>query len=109
MRLKLVSMALAVSAAMFFAHLSTIEHRNRRCKRPDQPKTLAHLLKYDSILAILNLTFKLTATLLSLTARSKALRRRPGSVDWESLGVQLLWNQLPFTDATDAKKHLAAP
>src|ERR1700676_4418572 len=73
------------------------------------PKTLAHLLKYDSILA--NLPNKISASADSIHIDDKAIKvfkeRDPGVVPWDSVGGQVIVESTGhFTDANDAKKHL---
>jgi glyceraldehyde 3-phosphate dehydrogenase len=73
------------------------------------PKTLAHLLKYDSILG--NLSHKITATADSIDIDGKKIRvfaeKDPAKLDWESVGAQVIVESTGrFTDAADAKKHL---
>src|SRR5580704_15504765 len=73
------------------------------------PKTLAHLLKYDSILG--NLPHKITAGADSITIGDKTIKvfkeRDPGALPWDSVGAQVVIESTGhFTDATDAKKHL---
>jgi glyceraldehyde 3-phosphate dehydrogenase len=73
------------------------------------PKTLAHLLKYDSILG--NLPNKITAGADSITIDGKTLKvfkeRDPGNLPWESVGAQIVLESTGhFTDANDAKKHM---
>jgi glyceraldehyde 3-phosphate dehydrogenase len=73
------------------------------------PKTLAHLLKYDSILG--NLPNKITAGEDSITVDGKTIKvfkeKDPGSLAWGSVGAQVVVESTGrFTDATDAKKHL---
>jgi glyceraldehyde 3-phosphate dehydrogenase len=73
------------------------------------PKTLAHLLKYDSILG--NLPNKITAGADSITIDGKTLKvfkeRDPGNLPWESVGAQVVLESTGhFTDANDAKKHM---
>src|ERR1700685_2711011 len=73
------------------------------------PKTLAHLLKYDSILG--NLPNKISATADSISIDNKNIRvfkeRDPGALPWESVGAQVVIESTGhFTDANDAKKHL---
>src|SRR3954449_5560931 len=72
-------------------------------------KTLAHLLKYDSILG--NLSHKITATADSIDIDGKKIRvfaeKDPAKLDWESVGAQVIVESTGrFTDAADAKKHL---
>ena len=73
------------------------------------PKTLAHLLKYDSILG--NLPHKITAGSDSISIDGKVIRvfkeRDPAALPWESVGAQVVIESTGhFTDAVDAKKHL---
>ena len=76
------------------------------------PKTLAHLLKYDSILG--NLPNKISAGTDSITMDNKTIRvfkeRDPGALPWDSVGAQVVIESTGhFTDANDAKKHLRGP
>src|SRR5438132_12773804 len=76
------------------------------------PKTLAHLLKYDSILG--NLPNKISAGADSISIDKKTIRvfkeRDPGALPWESVGAQVVIESTGhFTDANDAKKHLRGP
>src|SRR6202167_1055763 len=73
------------------------------------PKTLAHLLKYDSILG--NLPNKISATADGIQIDNKTIKvfkeRDPGALPWESVGAQVVVESTGhFTDANDAKKHL---
>ncbi len=73
------------------------------------PKTLAHLLKYDSILG--NLKQKISATADGISIDGKTIKvfkeRDPGALPWESVGAQVVIESTGhFTDANDAKKHL---
>jgi glyceraldehyde 3-phosphate dehydrogenase len=75
-------------------------------------KTLAHLLKYDSILG--NLEANVSATDDAVTVDGTSIKvykeRDPGKIDWESLGVNLVVESTGlFTNAEDAKKHLRGP
>jgi glyceraldehyde 3-phosphate dehydrogenase len=76
------------------------------------PKTLAHLLKYDSILG--NLPNKISASADSIHIDNKTIKvfkeRDPGALPWESVGAQVVVESTGhFTDANDAKKHLRGP
>ncbi|HET7207866.1 MAG TPA: type I glyceraldehyde-3-phosphate dehydrogenase [Terriglobales bacterium] len=76
------------------------------------PKTLAHLLKYDSILG--NLTNNITAGQDCINVDSKRIRvfaqRDPAQLDWASVGAQVVIESTgKFTNAEDAKKHLRGP
>jgi len=76
------------------------------------PKTLAHLLKYDSILG--NLPNKISAGADSITVDGKTIKvfkeKDPAALPWESVGAQVVVESTGrFTDATEAKKHLRGP
>src|SRR6202030_4365960 len=76
------------------------------------PKTLAHLLKYDSVLA--NLPNQVVAGPDGIMIDGKTIRvfkeRDPGALPWESVGAQVVIESTGrFTDANDAKKHLRGP
>jgi glyceraldehyde 3-phosphate dehydrogenase len=73
------------------------------------PATLAHLLKYDSILG--NLKSDIRAEGDSIVVDGKKVKvfaqKDPALLDWESLGVQVVVESTGrFTDAADAKKHM---
>jgi glyceraldehyde 3-phosphate dehydrogenase len=73
------------------------------------PKTLAHLLKYDSILG--NLPNKITHGQDSIQVDNRSIRvyseKDPAKLDWASLGAQVVVESTGrFTDAADARKHL---
>ena len=75
-------------------------------------KTLAHLLKYDSVLG--NLDHKITATDSGIRVESNELRvfaeKDPSKIDWESVGAEIVVESTGrFTNAEDAKKHLRGP
>jgi glyceraldehyde 3-phosphate dehydrogenase len=76
------------------------------------PKTLAHLLKYDSVLG--NLPNKVTAGADSITVDGKTIKvfaeKDPAKLPWESVGAQVVIESTGrFTNAEDAKKHLRGP
>ena len=76
------------------------------------PKTLAHLLKYDSILG--NLTNSISAGTDSIQIDKKTIKvfkeKYPAVLPWESVGAQVVLESTGrFTDANDAKKHLRGP
>ena len=76
------------------------------------PKTLAHLLKYDSILG--NLKHNITAGSDCIRIDNRSIRvfaeRDPAKLDWESVGAQVVIESTgKFTNAADAKKHLRGP
>jgi glyceraldehyde 3-phosphate dehydrogenase len=73
------------------------------------PKTLAHLLKYDSILG--NLPNKITSGQDCIQVDNKNIRvfaqKDPAQLDWSSVGAQVVIESTGrFTNAEDAKKHL---
>jgi glyceraldehyde 3-phosphate dehydrogenase len=73
------------------------------------PATLAHLLKYDSILG--NLPHKITADADSIIVDGKKIKvfaeRDPSKLDWASVGAQVVVESTGFfTDAEKAKAHL---
>ncbi|MGA7383030.1 MAG: type I glyceraldehyde-3-phosphate dehydrogenase [Terriglobales bacterium] len=76
------------------------------------PKTLAHLLKYDSVLG--NLHNNVSAGADSITVDNKTFKvfkeKDPAQLPWESVGAQVILESTGrFTDANDAKKHLRGP
>ena len=73
------------------------------------PATLAHLLKYDSILG--NLKNEISSTNDSITVDDKRIKvfaeRDPAKLDWNSTGAQIVVESTGiFTDAAKAKAHL---
>jgi glyceraldehyde 3-phosphate dehydrogenase (phosphorylating) len=76
------------------------------------PATLAHLLKYDSILGNLKQDIKATAD--SIIIDGKAVKvfseKDPAAINWESVGAQIVIESTgKFTDASQAKAHLRGP
>jgi glyceraldehyde 3-phosphate dehydrogenase len=72
-------------------------------------KTLAHLLKYDSVLG--NLTHTVTHGDDFIQVESKKIKafkeKDPAALDWASCGVQVVIESTGrFTDAESAKKHM---
>ncbi len=72
-------------------------------------KTLAHLLKYDSVLGPLEASVTCTAD--TIVVNGKALKvfssKDPATIDWSSLGAQIVIESTgKFTDANLAKAHL---
>ena len=72
-------------------------------------KTLAHLLKYDSILGQFHGTVKADGE--NIEVNGKPIRvfavKDPAEIDWPSLGVDIVVESTGrFTEAKDAKKHL---
>jgi glyceraldehyde 3-phosphate dehydrogenase len=73
------------------------------------PKTLAHLLKYDSILGNLKSDIKADGDFIVVDGKKVKVfaQKDPALLDWESLGVQVVVESTGrFTNAEDAKKHL---
>ena len=75
------------------------------------PATLAHLLKYDSILG--NLNNKISHDADSITVDGKKIKvfaeRDPAKLDWASVGAQIVVESTGFfTDAEKAKAHLGS-
>jgi glyceraldehyde 3-phosphate dehydrogenase len=73
------------------------------------PKTLAHLLKYDSVLG--NLKNDISAGPDSIIIDGRTIKvfaeKDPAKLPWESVGAQVVVESTGrFTDAVDAKKHL---
>ena len=73
------------------------------------PLTLAHLLKYDSVLG--NLRQSVTSTDDSIEVDGRKVRvfaqKDPAALDWSSLGIELVIESTGiFTKAEDARKHL---
>jgi glyceraldehyde 3-phosphate dehydrogenase len=76
------------------------------------PKTLAHLLKYDSVLG--NLPNKVSASGDSIHVDGRTIKvfkeKDPAALPWESVGAQVVIESTGrFTDASDAKKHMRGP
>src|ERR671915_2089231 len=72
-------------------------------------KTLAHLLKYDSVLG--NLDQEITSTENGIKVGKDEFRvfsqRDPAAIDWDSVGAEIVVESTGiFTKAEDAKKHL---
>ena len=73
------------------------------------PKTLAHLLKYDSVFGIFDAEVGYGDD--CITVNGKSIRvfktKDPAELDWSSLGVEVVVESTGlFTKAEDAKKHL---
>jgi glyceraldehyde 3-phosphate dehydrogenase len=76
------------------------------------PKTLAHLLKYDSILG--NLENQVTYGDDWLAVDGKKFRvfkvKDPAELDWASVGAEIVVESTGlFTKGSDAKKHMRGP
>ena len=72
-------------------------------------KTLAHLLKYDSVLG--NLEHDIASTDNGIRVGDEEFKvfsqRDPAAIDWESVGAEIVVESTGiFTKADDAKKHL---
>src|SRR5437879_784573 len=75
-------------------------------------KTLAHLLKYDSVLG--NLPHSVTHTEGTISVEGKSFKvfktKDPAEIDWASVGADIVVESTGlFTKGADAKKHLRAP
>src|SRR5437764_1071637 len=73
--------------------------------------TLAHLLKYDSVLG--NLHASVTATADTITVDGDTFKvlsvKDPGALPWKDLGVDVVFEGTGrFTQREDAARHLAA-
>jgi glyceraldehyde 3-phosphate dehydrogenase (phosphorylating) len=71
--------------------------------------TLAHLLKYDSVLG--NLHHRISHTEDTITVEGKTFKvfktKDPGEIDWPSVGAEIVVESTGlFTKGADAKKHL---
>jgi glyceraldehyde 3-phosphate dehydrogenase len=72
-------------------------------------KTLAHLLKYDSVLGTLRTSVKVDGDCILVDGnRVKVFAQRdPAQLDWSSLGAEIVVESTgKFTDATAAAAHL---
>ncbi|MGB9456201.1 MAG: type I glyceraldehyde-3-phosphate dehydrogenase [Bryobacteraceae bacterium] len=75
-------------------------------------KTLAHLLKYDSVLGTLHEEVKAEGDVISLGGKKIKVfaTKDPAELDWASVGAQIVVESTGrFTDAKDASKHLRGP
>ena len=73
------------------------------------PATLAHLLKYDSILGNLHHTITAGEDFISVDGKKLKVyaERDPAKLDWSSVGAQVVVESTGhFTDAAKAKAHL---
>jgi glyceraldehyde 3-phosphate dehydrogenase len=76
------------------------------------PATLAHLLKYDSILG--NLKHEIQAGSDCIRVNGKSIRvfseKDPAALNWDSVGAQVVVESTgKFTEADKAKAHLRGP
>ena len=72
-------------------------------------KTLAHLLKYDSVLGILNAQVSHGDGYIKVNGRTVQVLKvkDPADIDWTSLGAEIVVESSGlFTKAEDARKHL---
>ncbi len=72
-------------------------------------KTLAHLLKYDSILGPLHESVKVEADAIVIGGKRIKIfaTKDPAEIDWNSVGAQIVIESTGrFTDAKEASKHL---
>lgn len=75
-------------------------------------KTLAHLLKYDSVLGNLPNTITHTDDTISVDGKSfKVFKKKdPSELDWASVGADLVVESTGlFTKGPDARKHIRGP
>ena len=72
-------------------------------------KTLAHLLKYDSVLGPLDADVKADGDTIRVNGKPVKIfaTKDPAEIDWPSLGVQVVVESTgKFTDGTKAKAHI---
>jgi glyceraldehyde 3-phosphate dehydrogenase len=72
-------------------------------------KTLAHLLKYDSVLGPLQQEIKAGADWISVGGKTIKVfaTKDPAQIDWNSVGAQIVVESTgKFTDAKEACKHI---
>jgi glyceraldehyde 3-phosphate dehydrogenase len=75
-------------------------------------KTLAHLLKYDSVLGPFEADVKVEGDAILVNGKPIKIfaTKDPAAIDWESVGAQLVIESTgKFTDANAAKAHLRGP
>jgi glyceraldehyde 3-phosphate dehydrogenase len=73
------------------------------------PKTLAHLLKYDSVIGNLDAKVSYGDNYIEVTGKKMHVFKvkDPAAIDWSSFGVQIVVESSGlWTKAEDAKKHL---
>ncbi len=76
------------------------------------PETLAHLLKYDSVLG--NLKANVSSGEANVKVDGKSVKvfkeKDPAKIDWPSMDVSVVVESTGlFTNAEDARKHLRGP
>jgi len=72
-------------------------------------KTLAHLLKYDSIMGNLHQTVEASDGIIHVDGENVKVfsEKDPGAISWESVGAEIVIESTGrFTNAADASKHL---
>ena len=72
-------------------------------------KTLAHLLKYDSVMGNLHHEIKAEGDMISVEGDSFKVfsEKDPASIDWSSVGAEIVIESTGrFTNAADAGKHI---
>ena len=75
-------------------------------------QTLAHLLKYDSVLGNLDADIKAGDNTISVNGHEFQVfsERDPGKIDWDSVGAEIVVEGTGlFTKRDDAAKHLHGP
>jgi len=76
------------------------------------PKTIAHLLKYDTVLGRLDREVRVTDDGISVGGKNivgLAERGGPGALPWKDLGVDVVIESTGlFTNADEARKHIDA-
>ncbi|OGZ17796.1 MAG: type I glyceraldehyde-3-phosphate dehydrogenase [Candidatus Nealsonbacteria bacterium RBG_13_36_15] len=75
------------------------------------PKTMAHLVKYDSVYGIFNKSVKATEDSLSVEGKGVKVfaEKDPLKLPWEQLGVDIVLECTgAFTEFEGAKKHITA-
>jgi len=74
-------------------------------------KTLAHLLKYDSVHGVLNSEIKADGNKVKVDGRTFEVyaEKDPSFLPWKKLGVEMVVESTgKFTDGSSAKKHIEA-
>ena len=75
------------------------------------PRTLAHLLKYDSVFGTFSAEVAHGGDYITVNGKSIRVYKTkdPADLDWSSLGAEIVIESTGlFTKAEDAKKHLKA-
>ena len=79
------------------------------CNDLTDTKTLAHLLKYDSVLGRFEADVKADGDTILINGKPLKVFaiKDPAELDWSSLGAQVVIESTgKFTDATQAVKHI---